>query len=65
MAADQRSRFSPLSAWGVLTVLPAPAAVPHPPATEPSSGPSCDEIIKIFEPWEINIVVAGGETQGA
>ena len=24
-----------------------------------------DEIVKIFEPWEINIVVAGGETQGA
>ena len=24
-----------------------------------------DEVIKIFEPSEINIVVAGGETQGA
>ena len=24
-----------------------------------------DEVIRIFEPSEINIVVAGGETQGA
>lgn len=24
-----------------------------------------DEVIKIYEPSEINIVVAGGETQGA
>jgi hypothetical protein len=24
-----------------------------------------DDIVRIFEPWEINIVVACGETQGA
>jgi hypothetical protein len=42
---------------------PRAAAGVEPYASKLRAAP--DEIIKIFEPSEINIVVAGGETQGA
>ena len=41
---------------------PRAVAGVEPYASRLKAGP--DEMIKIFEPSEINIVVAGGETQG-
>ena len=49
--------------WTQYLMKPRAAAGVEPYASKLRAEP--DEIIKIFEPSEINIVVAGGETQGA
>jgi hypothetical protein len=49
--------------WTQYLMKPRAAAGVEPYASKLRAEP--DEVIKIFEPSEINIVVAGGETQGA
>ena len=49
--------------WVKTLIHPLAVAGVEPFATRLKAAP--DEVIRIFEPSDINIVVAGGETQGA